>query len=284
MVDADPRVEAVLNAALNGRHWSIQHAPNNVAALAIAEATNCEFVLTGEKTSGREDVELLRKLRRVRPHTRMIILTDETTPADVLASMREHAFSYFSKPLPYELLAYMIQLAAEGPCWDDGIEVLSATPAWIQLAARCDLGTAERLVQFINEAAELPDKEKGDVATAFREILFNAIEHGGNFSPEQYVEIAYLRARRMVTCRIKDPGQGFSLDETRHSAMTNPPDDPIRHHSYRQALGLRPGGYGVLMARHAVDELIYNEKGNEALLIKYLPALQNSSPDAELPA
>jgi anti-sigma regulatory factor (Ser/Thr protein kinase) len=271
VVDADPRVEAVLNAALDARHWTIQHAPDNVAALAIAETKNYEFVLTGEKTSGKEDVELLRKLRRVRPHTRMIILTDETTPADVLASMREHAFSYFSRPLPYELLACMIQLAAEGPCWDDGIEVLSATPAWIRLAARCDLGTAERLVQFINEVAELPDKEKNDVATAFREILFNAIEHGGNFRPDQYVEIGYLRARHTVICRIKDPGQGFSLEETLHSAMANPPDDPIRHHTYRQALGLRPGGYGVLMARHAVDELIYNEKGNDVLLIKYLP-------------
>jgi anti-sigma regulatory factor (Ser/Thr protein kinase)/CheY-like chemotaxis protein len=263
---------------LDAGNWSIQHAPDNVAALAIAEAKHCEFVLTGEKTSGKEDVELLRKLRRVRPHTRMIILTDETTPTDVLASMREHAFSYFSRPLPYDLLAYMIQLAAEGPCWDDGIEVLSATPTWIRLAVRCDLGTGERLVQFIDEVAELPNKEKGDVATAFREILFNAIEHGGNFCPEQYVEIGYLRARRMVICRIKDPGQGFSLEETRHSATANPLDDPIRHHMYRQALGLRPGGYGVLMARHAVDELIYNEKGNDALLIKYLadPSEQQS--------
>jgi anti-sigma regulatory factor (Ser/Thr protein kinase)/ActR/RegA family two-component response regulator len=272
VVDADPQVKAILGAALDARHWSIQHASDNFAALAIAESENCEFVLTAEKTSGKEDVELLRRLRRVRPHTRMIILTAETTPTDVLDSMRAHAFSYFSRPLPYELLAYMIQLAAEGPSWDDGIEVLSATPAWIRLAARCDLGTAERLVQFVNEVAELPDKEKDYVATGFREILFNAIEHGGNFSPEQYVEIAYLRVRRMVICRIKDPGQGFSLEETRHTATANPPDDPIRHHSYRQALGLRPGGYGVLMARHAVDELIYNEKGNDVLLIKYLPA------------
>jgi ActR/RegA family two-component response regulator/anti-sigma regulatory factor (Ser/Thr protein kinase) len=271
IVDADPHVQAVLNAAFDGRPWSIQHAADNFAALAIAETRNCEFVLTSEKTSGKEDVELLRKLRRVRPHTRMIILTDETTPAHVLDSMREHAFSYFSRPIPYDVLAYMIQLVAEGPCWDDGIEVLSATPTWIQVAARCDLGTAERLVQFINEVAELPDKEKGDVAIGFREILFNAIEHGGNFSPDQYVEVAYLQARHVVICRVKDPGQGFSLEEARHTAMANPPNDPMGHHSYREALGLRPGGYGVLMALHAVDELIYNEKGNDALLIKYLP-------------
>jgi len=272
VVDADPRVEAVLNAALDARHWSIQHASDNVAALAVAEARPCDLVLTSEKTSGREDVELLRKLRRVRPHTKLIILTDEATPADVLASMREHAFSYFSRPLSYEALAYMIQLAAEGPCWDDGIEILSATPAWIRLAARCDLSTAERLVQFINEVAELPDKEKEDVATAFREILLNAIEHGGHFDPSQNVEIAYLRARHMVICRVKDPGQGFSLEEIRHTAMANPPEDPTRHDSYREAQGLRPGGYGVLIARHLVDDLIYDEKGNDVLLIKYLDA------------
>jgi len=204
---------------------------------------------------------------------RLVILADESAPADVLASMREHAFSYFSRPVSYESLAFMIQLAAEGPCWDDGIEILSSTPAWIRLAARCDLSTAERLVQFIHEVAELPDKEKEDVATAFREILLNAIEHGGRFDPSQNVEVAYLRARRMLICRVKDPGQGFSLEEMRHTAMANPPEDPIRHNADREVQGLRPGGYGVLIARHFVDDLIYNEKGNDVVLIKYLKAL-----------
>ncbi len=277
VVDADPTVAAVVKGALDPRRWSIQHAPDNVAALAVAESKPCELVITSERTSGKEDVELLRKIRSVRPHTKLIILTDEATPTDVLASMREHAFSYFSRPLPYELLAYMIQLAAEGPGWDDGIEILSATPAWIRLAARCDLGTAERLVQFINEVAELPDKEKVEVATAFREILLNAIEHGGHFDPSQNVEIAYLRARHMVICRVKDPGQGFSLEEIRHTAMANPPEDPTRHDSYREAQGLRPGGYGVLIARHLVDDLIYDEKGNDVLLIKYLDVRSKST-------
>jgi DNA-binding NarL/FixJ family response regulator len=272
VVDADPRVEAIIKTALDPRRWSVRHAPDNIAALAVAQASPCELVITSEKTSGKEDVEFLRKLRGVHPHTKLIILTDEATPADVLASMREHAFSYFSKPVAYDSLAYMIQLAAEGPSWDDGIEILSATPAWIRLTARCDLGTAERLVQFINEVAELPDKEKEDVATSFREILLNAIEHGGGFDRSQTVEIAYLQARHVVICRIKDPGRGFSQEEILQTAMANPPDDPIRHDAYREAQGLRPGGYGVLIARHFVDDLIYNEKGNDVVLIKYLSA------------
>jgi anti-sigma regulatory factor (Ser/Thr protein kinase) len=164
----------------------------------------------------------------------------------------------------------MIQLAAEGPCWDDGIEVISATPAWIQLLARCDKGTADRLMQFFHEIVDLPEPEKEDVASAFREMLFNAIEHGGHFDPKQFVEIYYLRARHAVMCRVKDPGEGFSFDEIKHAAIANPPDQPLLHQAYRDASGLRSGGFGVLLTSKLVDELIYGERGNDVLLIKYL--------------
>ena len=85
------------------------------------------LILTSEKTSGKEDIELLRKLRLARPHTRLIILTDESAPSYVIDSMREHAFSYFSKPFSLDALAEMVQLATDAPCWDDGIEVVSGT-------------------------------------------------------------------------------------------------------------------------------------------------------------
>jgi DNA-binding NarL/FixJ family response regulator len=270
VVDANPEVSEVLTGTLTPDAWCIRHVTNNVAALAMAETISCDLILTSEKTSGTQDVELLRKLRRVRPHTRLIILTDEATPADVIAAMRARAFSFFSRPFSSESLAAMIRSAAEGPCWDEGIEVLSATPAWIRLAASCDLRTAERLLQFINEIADLPDTEREDVATAFREILLNAIEHGANFNPNEFVEISYIRSRHMVMCRVKDPGKGFSLDQIRHSALANPPEDPIRHATYREEHGMRAGGYGVLVAKELVDELIYDEKGNDVLLIKYL--------------
>jgi len=35
-------------------------------------------------------------------------------------------------------------------------------------------------------------------------------------------------------------------------------------------MGLRPGGLGLMMTRALVDELIYNEKRNEVILVKYL--------------
>ncbi len=270
VVDADPAIRTMLSTVLTPVAWSIQNARDNKDVLDLIQRRPFDLIITGEKTSGREDVELLRKIRHVRPHTRMIILADASTPADVVACIREGAFSYFSAPFSLDSLADMVREAADGPCWDDGIEIVSATANWIRLLARCDIKTADRLVQFLKEASDLPEREKADVATAFREILLNAIEHGGRFDPEQYVEISYVRMRRIVGCRVKDPGKGFSRDELLHAAISNPPDDPIRHFSVRQAQNLRPGGFGVLMAKNLVDELLYSEKGNEVLLVKYL--------------
>jgi anti-sigma regulatory factor (Ser/Thr protein kinase) len=268
VVGSNPQIVAQVSATLP--NWQIESAANNCDALKLVEQRPFDLVLTGENTSAKVDVELLCAIRRVHPHTRLIILTTERTPADVIAAMRERTFSYFSTPFSSGAFAEMIRLATEEQCWDDGIEVISATPAWIRLAARCDKNTADRLLQFFHEIVDLPEAERDEVAGAFREMLLNAIEHGAQFDPRQYVEISYVRARHVVMCRVKDPGEGFSLEELQHTAIANPPEDPIRHQVHRDALGLRAGGFGMLMTQHLVDELIYSEKGNEVLLVKYV--------------
>lgn len=270
VVGTDPEIQTLLSQVLASGSWTVLRVPDNRAALAAAEVKAFDLIVTSDKTSGREDIELLRRMRRVRPHTRLIILAGESTPSDVIASMRERAFSYFSKPFSLDTLAEMIRLAAAGPCWDDGIEVDSGTPELIRIRARCDVKTADRLVHFLNEIADLPDPERNQVATAFREMLLNAIEHGGRFDPSRYVEIEYVRARHMVNCHITDPGAGFTLDEIPHAAIANPIDDPLRHIAIREEQGMRPGGFGVLLAQRLVDELIYGQNGNEVILIKYL--------------
>lgn len=270
IVDADPALKALLSRVLPHGLWAIHYVASNKEALASVLSKSFDLIVTGERTSAVQDVELLRTIRRLRPHTRIIILASESTPAAVLASMRAHAFSLFSHPYNADQLADMIRLAIASPPWDDGIEIISATPEWIRLRLRCEIHTADRLLQFLNEIAELPPAEREHVAIAFREMLMNAIEHGGQFDANRFVEIEYVRAKHMVSCHIADPGPGFTLDEIPHAAVANPKGNPIQHAQLRDEMGLRPGGYGILMAQKLVDELIYNQDGNEVLLVKYL--------------
>src|SRR6516165_3532333 len=270
LIDSNPELNRMLTDLCDQHDWDIRSAKDNQEALELSQSHAFDLIITGGRTSGQQDIELLRRLRLVRPHTRLIILTDEFTPGDVLNSIRERAFSYFTRPFSTEKFADMIRIAMTEPFWEDGIEILSATPEWIRLSVRCDIVAANRLLQFYREASGLPDPETEEVAGAFRELLVNAMEHGGKFDPHQYVEVGYVRTKRVVMCRIKDPGEGFSLEELQHTALGNPPDNPFHHMAEREARGMRPGGFGILMAKKLVDELLYNEQGNEVLLVKYL--------------
>ena len=272
IIDSGAVLNELLTGVLTRDGWTIEHAANNEAAVELAKRNAFDLIITGRKTRGPEDVELLRKLRGARPHVRLIILADEWTPGDVLTAMREGAFSYFCAPFHADTVAETVRAAMNDPCWDDGIEVLSATPEWVRLMARCDIETAERLVLFLQNVRDpnIPEADRADVVAAFREILLNAMEHGGHFDPSHYVEISFVKARRAVICRVKDPGQGFSPDEVRHAANAKTPEDLFSHIAVREEKGLRPGGFGLLMARKLVDELIYSEQGNEVVLVKYL--------------
>jgi anti-sigma regulatory factor (Ser/Thr protein kinase)/ActR/RegA family two-component response regulator len=281
VVGADDAVAATVKDVLPD--WGLQRADTNGNALALLREKAYDLVLTGDETSGKEDVELLRQIRIARPHTRLIILTNQSTPADVIAAMRDRAFSYFSRPYSMTDFRQMLLLAATEPVWDEGIEIVTATPQLLRLLARCDLKTADRLLQFIHEIAVLPAPEREAVGTAFREVLMNAIEHGAHFDPGQHVEITYVRTKRAIACRVKDPGRGFSLAELQHSALTNPPDEPLHHLEARKRVGLRPGGFGILLAKHVVDEVIYGETGNEVILIKYLDGASGKADPANSP-
>jgi anti-sigma regulatory factor (Ser/Thr protein kinase) len=57
---------------------------------------------------------------------------------------------------------------------------------------------------------DLPAKEKENIATAFREILLNAIEHGGGSDPNKRVTITYVRGERACFYRPR-PWPGIFL-------------------------------------------------------------------------
>ena len=64
-------------------------------------------------------------------------------------------------------------------------------------------------------------------------------------------------------------GRGFAFEDLSHAALGNAPG-AIAHDAVRNAKGLRPGGFGLVLIRAIADELIYNERRNEVLFVKYL--------------
>jgi len=271
VVDDDPDVHRVLLAALEAPDRQIESAYDGLEGLARLESGAYDLVLTDVNMPGLDGLALLERAREVRPETKVVVMTVVSTPENIVRAIRERAFTYFSKPFSMSAVAEMVASALAGGAGDDDIEVFSALPNWLGLRLRCKVETADRIVQFVRELGmDLPAAEQERIATAFREILLNAIEHGGGSDPEKKVSIAYARTERAILYYVRDPGKGFSFSKLAHAAVSNPASAPFEHAEIRNQLGLRPGGFGILLIRKLVDELIYNEAGNEALLIKYL--------------
>lgn len=271
VVDDDPGIHKILTAVLGSNQWQIESAYNGLEGLDRIRARTYDLVITDLRMPGMDGLELLHSIRQIRPNTKVMVMTGESTPDHIIRSIREQAFSYFSKPFSAGAVVDMIAHALKTPAWQDDIEVQSARPEWIALSVRCKVDLADRVVQFMRELKmDLPAEERDQIATAFREMLLNAIEHGGHCDPQKKLYVAYVRTTRALLYYIRDPGKGFSMAAIPHAAVSNAPGGPVAHMAVRQEQGIRPGGFGILLVRKLVDELIYNETGNEVLLIKYL--------------
>jgi anti-sigma regulatory factor (Ser/Thr protein kinase) len=156
-------------------------------------------------------------------------------------------------------------------CLSAGVEVVSVLPDLVELRVPCDLEVISPLQELVTQLEAGLSPEVGEaISCAFREMLCNAVEYGGHLDPEALVEVRLIRLKHAFLCRIKDPGDGFDPSNLDHAAISNPEDNPVRHAFVREAKGLRGGGFGILLASQLVDHLIYNERHNEVLFIKYL--------------
>ncbi len=273
----------------------VEFAAGPVVALQCMRTRSFAITITNPGTSIDEDLALFNEMRLIRPGIKCIVLAPHSAPQDIIAALRARVFACFTAPFDAQAIADIAREAASGGLGDDDIHLISARPGWVTVRANCRLLTAERLMSFARElSSQMQDDMRDAILVSFREIVLNAMEHGAAFNPEQMIEVTAVRTRRSFVFYVRDPGSGFSEVPAGTDRIVDPADGLIAnlaaddlisdltddlsnstdnlsvHIRRREEKGLPPGGFGLLLARGAVDELLYNEIGNEVLLIKYI--------------
>ncbi len=269
IVDDDPQIHNLLDGVLRPQ-YEVVSVSSGAEALAELEGGRPDLVLCDVMMPHMDGLECLERMTDRMPELRVVMMTGETSPHTVLAALRNRAFDFLAKPFTLDQLRELVAeaLEYEGP---EEFRVISATPQWVEVETPCSLASARRLFRFLAQLkTALPLQTQAEVAAAFRELLQNAVEHGGKSDPTRHVRICYLRLERVIIYSIRDPGEGFRLEELEHAAVSNPPEDPLRHIQVRQEMNLRPGGFGLFITNQLVDELVYNQKRNEVVFVKYL--------------
>lgn len=92
---------------------------------------------------------------------------------------------------------------------------------------------------------------------AVNEAINNGLRAGGR------VNVTIKRLGNRITIRVKDGGPGY-----RPSTMSKRIKKDSDYDTEFDQLGMAEGGRGILMMEMLCDQLIYNAKGNEVLLMK----------------
>jgi two-component system, OmpR family, response regulator len=270
VADDDRTVRDWLAGILRAEKFDVSTAADGSATLKKLRAGKFDLVLLDVLMPRMSGLEVLASLRGRKNLPKFIVITSDDSPATVLAAIRQNAHQYIAKPIDQDSLIRLVRQTLGKKTPSPEIEVISARPDWVELAVPCSLEVAERLEGFMTHLESgLPEEIRVAVGHAFHELLMNAIEWGGKLDPRRKVRISYLRAKRMVMYRIADPGPGFRLADLDHAAIAYG-DEPMKHGDVRAEKGLRPGGFGLVMVKASVDELLYNEKHNDVVFVKYL--------------
>jgi CheY-like chemotaxis protein/anti-sigma regulatory factor (Ser/Thr protein kinase) len=207
------------------------------------------------------------KLERDTNGIPIVMTTALSGHEDRVRGLTVGADRYLTKPFTADELNEAIQDAVH---WQDEIRV-HGTEGGVRFHLQSDTKYLEELNHLLGSLflfSGLTPQQIKQLTTAVRELGTNAIEWGHQKDVDRIVTIDYRIDPRKVTIDIKDTGPGFDPGNLPHAAQQ---EDPIGHMMVRETLGLREGGFGILMSRGLVDELKYNDKGNEVRLVKYFP-------------
>jgi len=236
------------------------------AGLEMTRALEPDILLLDLMLPDLNGFEVCRRLRseRATMMTPIVMLTALNDQDNRLNGFRVGANAYVTKPFAMQDLLDAIQSAQ---IWRSSIQ-RSQMQGEIHVELNSEISLLQDLNDFLMslcQATPLVYDQVMQLRQAVMELAHNAIEWGNQHQSEQLVEITYRIYDKWIEIVVRDQGGGFDRNNLPHAAV---PDDPFSHLDVRDKLGLRAGGFGLMICRGMVDELRYNDLGNEVTLIK----------------
>jgi len=210
------------------------------------------------------DVCRLLRSDRAMMLTPVVMLTALGDSENRLHGFRVGANAYVTKPYGIQELFDAITAAR---AWRADIE-LGDMHGEIHVELNSEITLLQDLNDFLMTVCKVTPLDNDQVMQlrqAVMEMAQNAIEWGNRHQSDRLVNITYRIYEERIEIVVRDQGTGFDLNNLPHAAIA---DDPFSHLDVRDKLGLRAGGFGLMICKGMVDELRYNDSGNEVTLIK----------------
>ena len=267
--------------------WTVGFAENGNEALECIAAESPDVVLTDLQMPEMNGLQLVEAVRDQFPLVPVILMTAAGSEEIAVESLRLGAASYVAKKQLVHGLRDVINSVLTASQEDRShAEIMDCiTNSETSIVIPTDLVLLQALLRYLRQmlqsVGQLEKSDRVRIGVALEESLLNAYYHGNlevsselraeddsayydlanqrchelPYSQRKIsVEIHHSKDRFQVT--IRDDGPGFD------PATLPDPTDPAN-------LG-RPSGRGVMLMRTFLDEVRYNDRGNEVTMIRRL--------------
>ncbi len=266
IVEDHPEQADLVARILRLRDYDAILAGDGESGLRLAKERTPDVVLLDLMLPDINGFDVCRRLRTDRATMLLpvVMLTALNDVQHKVHGFRVGANAYLTKPYGVEDLFDAIESARS---WRQSIQ-LRSLHGEIHVELNSEINFLKDLNDFfmlVCQATPLAADQVVQLRQAVMEMAQNAIEWGNLHESERLVNITYRVHEDRLEIIVKDQGTGFDRGNLPHAAL---PGDPFTHLDVREKLGLRAGGFGLLICQGMVDEMSYNDPGNEVTLIK----------------
>ena len=267
VVEDDRGLCELLSSLLDVEGYQTETVCDGSDAVKKVLAERPDAIVLDVMLPGRSGFEICRELkfRRETNLIPIVMLTAMQGRDAEQSGLRVGANRYLTKPFePDELLKEIRKALDHRRELEEG-----RTHTAVEIQLNSDTKNREQLNDLLSELfvlTPLSEDEVGRIRYVALEMIENAMEWGNRRQRELMVTISYQVTDDYVKFVISDEGTGFDPACVPHAACA---DDPAAHLCIREKLGLRDGGFGILIARGVMDEVRYNDRGNQVTLVKH---------------
>jgi CheY-like chemotaxis protein/anti-sigma regulatory factor (Ser/Thr protein kinase) len=285
IVDDNALDRKVMGSSVEAAGWAAEFAENGREALVKLAQRQPDVILTDLQMPEMDGLELVQQMKVRYPAIPVVLVTAYGSEELAVTGLQAGASSYVPKRnLARDLKPTLeVVLEAAQSRRDRVLLFELMTTTYSHFTLGYDPAGPRALVSYCQEALQMMNlcdaAKTRQVGTALVEALRNALDHGNlelssslreaddgsyerlrqqrqNERPycDRRVHVETHFSRNEATCIIRDEGLGFDC-----STLPDPTDPENL---------LKPCGRGIMLMHAFMDEVTYNDRGNEVTLTK----------------
>ncbi|HEX8177397.1 MAG TPA: ATP-binding protein [Pyrinomonadaceae bacterium] len=258
IVDDNDELRTALEKVLRELGHDVVAIGDREVALMRADLDGFDLIISDLTDDAESGVEILSELQRQRLAVPVVVSSDEAQKPGIVKAFKMGAANFVRTPYNNDELRTIVEKTLSYKLrFVEDLKVLPYIREKIDFELPSDVSLMHGVLQYLIERVALLGvikPERSNLYVALDEAFVNAVKHGNKNDPTKLVRITAELSAKECRFTVEDEGEGFNVQE-----IPNPCDPENL---------FKASGRGVLLIYNIMDEVKYNERGNQLTMIK----------------